>query len=225
MTKIKEYFRDENGEVMLESTIMMVLTLMLLIAMISVGFLFYQQAMVNTVAADLASDIASSYKLTNQEIGSDDVSSKSLEDIKLYRTSVAMSSMKALHKERAEAYLPWRINLSTLGISDKEPVLENFDITIDNVGRMHIDVTVAMECDILFDGALKFFGIIDSTPTFRATGRAECLDVTAYASHVQFLQYVSKKSGEVLPNGSKAIDSIIGIFQDVDSIKDMLFGK
>lgn len=223
--KIKAYFHKDNGEVMLESTIIMVFTLLILIAMLSVGFLFYQQAMINTVATDLASDIATSYKLTNQDIGNSEVNSNALNDVKLYRTSVSMFSMKALHKQRAEEYLPERIQMSTLGISDKEPVLEDFNITIDNVGRMHVDVTISMECDILFSGALKYFGIIKDTPKFSASARAECLDITAYASHVKFLDYVSRKAEETLPNGNKAITSIIGIFRDADSIADMLLGN
>lgn len=222
MSKFKAYMRDENGEVMLESTLVMMFTLFILIAMISVGFLFYQQAMISTVASDIATDIASSYKLTNQELGSNEVTSNALNDVKLYRTSVSMFSMKALHKQRAEEYLPERISMSSLGILDKQPVLDDFDITVDNVGRMHIDVSVSMECDILFSGALEALGIIDSTPKFTASGRAECLDITAYASHVQFLDYVSNKIEGT--NADSIITSIIGIFNDADSIADMLLG-
>ncbi len=222
MAKLKSYIKDENGEVMLESTLVMMFTMFVLIAMISVGFLFYQQAMVNTVAADIANDIASSYKLTNQDMGSNDVTANSLNDVKLYRTSIAMTNMKAMHKDRAEEYLPERTKISSLGIIDKEPVLENFDITVDNVGRMHIDVSISMECDILFSGALKGLGLIDSMPKFSASGRAECLDITAYASHVQFLDYVGNKMEGT--NADAAITSIIGIFNDADSIADMILG-
>ena len=222
MAKIRARLRDENGEVMLESTLVMTFTLFILMAMISVGFLFYQQAMVSTVASDIAVDIASSYKLTNQEMGSGQVSSNTLNDVRLYRTSVAMASMKALHKQRAEKYLPERVRLTSLGILDKEPVLDHFDITVDNVGRMHVEGGVSMECDILFSGALEYLGLIDSTPSFSASGRAECLDVTAYASHVQFLNYVGNKLEGT--NADKALTSILGIFKDADSIGDMLLG-
>lgn len=222
MDKWKASFRNENGEVMLESTLVMMFTLFILIAMISVGFLFYQQAVICTVASDIATDIAASYKLTNQDIGSSNITSNALNDVKLYRTSVAMCSMKAAHKQRAEEYLPVRIQLASLGILDKQPVLDDFEIQVDNVGRMHIDVSVSMECDILFSGALEYFGLIDSTPKFSASGRAECLDITAYASHVQFIDYVGNKlEGS---NTDKVITSILGIFADADSIAEMLLG-
>lgn len=220
----KKDIHNEDGEVMLESTLVMLLTTFVLIAMLSVGFLFYQQALINTVATDLANDIATSYKLPKQSDKNTE-ESNALNDIKLYRTSVAMFSMKAMHKKHAEEYLPKRIQLSTLGITEKEPQVEDFDIVIDNIGRMHVELTVSMECEILFGGALKYFGFFDSVPKFTATSRAECLDITAYASHVKFVDYVSRKAEETLPNGNKAIKSIIGIFQDSSSIADMILGK
>ncbi len=224
MKKVRLYFKKENGEIMLESTLIMIFTLIILITMISVGFLFYQQAMVNTIAADMASDIAVAYKITNQEDSENSLTSNALNDIQLYRTSVSIASMKALHKQNVESELPERVKLSTLGVADKDPVLESFEVVVDNVGRMHIEITISMECDILFDGALKYFGIIDSTPKFTACARAECLDITAYASHVQFLDYVSRKIEKEMSNGNKVITSIMGIFNDVDSIAELLLG-
>lgn len=222
MAKLKKCLNDDNGEVMLESTLVMVVTMFLLIALISLGFLFYQQAMINTVASDLATDIASAYKLAGVESDSDGIPANAYNDIELYRTSLSISNMKASHRNNAEEkLLPERVKLTTLGISDKTPVVDSFDITVDNVGRMHVDVSVSMECDILFGGALEYFGIVKSTPKFSASGRAECLDVTAYASHVQFLDYVSSKvEGS---NVDTVITKIIGIFKDTKSIKDMLF--
>ena len=218
MKRLKNIFSDDNAEIMLESTIVMIITLFVLIAMISVGFLFYQQAMINTVASDVAVEIASNYKMTDSDIGSE---SSSYKKIKLYRTSFAVTGMINLHKARAEKYRPERVKLTSLGIYDKEPWVDDFDICIDNVGRLHVEVTVKMECSILFDGALKYFGIIDSMPAFSATGRAECLDVTAYASHVQFLEYISNKISESGGNISSILDNIIKIVNNVKDIGDL----
>ena len=222
MSKFKAYIKDENGEVMLESTIVMLFTLFILIAMISVGFLFYQQAMLNTVAADIATDVATTFKLTDQEIGDNTLDPQSMKSVKLYRTTVALSSMRAKHKARANEYLPERVKLSSLGILKGDPVVDKLDITVDNVGRMHVDVTVSMECEILFGGALEYFGFMDSPPKFTASASAQCIDITAYASHVQFLDYVGRKiEGS---NVDKVITTVIGIFDDAKSIKDILFG-
>lgn len=221
MEKFKRKISNEKGEIMLESTFIMIMTLMVLIAMISVGFLFYQQAMLNTVATELATEIASNYKITEQEIGSTDVNVDTLKNIKLYRTSVSMTSMKVLHKQRAEEYLPERVKLSTLGFNEKDPKIENFNVEVDNVGRMHTEITISLECDILFGGALKYFGIIDSTPKFTATGRAECLDLTGYSGHVQFLNYVKSKmesDGGVI---NDILEKVVKVINNAESIADI----
>lgn len=54
--------------------------------------------------------------------------------------------------------------------------------------------------------------MIDDTPMFTATGRAECVDITAYASHVRYVEYVGGKlSGSTM-------DAIVGI---LNQIKDL----
>ena len=221
MKRIWALLHDENGEVMLESTIIMLLTIFILIAMISVGFLFYQQSMVTCVANDLAADLASSYKIGAYDTSN--VSSNALNNVKLYRTSVAMAKMKEMHTQTADKLVKEKVSMATLGITTKEPTVSNIDLKLDNIGRMHFEVTVSMECEILFGGALKYFGIIQSNPTFTATGRAECLDITSYASHVQFVQYIGTKLAKQ-ENLNKTVTTILGIFQDANSIKDMLFG-
>ncbi len=221
MSKVKERFMDEHGEIMLESTIVMVITLFVLMAMISVGFLFYQQAMINTVASDLATDIASMYKYSERNYSDETEMSNALKKVVLYRSSLGVTGIKSVHQNRANKELPLKIVRTTLGLTEKEPHVESLEVKVDNVGRMHIEVTVSMECAILFGGALEYFGITDATPVFRASASAECIDITNYASYVHFVNYASGKVGD---NTNNAISSIIGIFKDADSITDILLG-
>ena len=219
MQRLKKTLCDDSAEVMLESIIVMIITLFVLIAMISLGFLFYQQAMLNNIAEELAVEIGSSYKLTENDIGD----SSSYHDLKLYRTSFAVSGMVSAHKKRAENYLPDKVRLTTLGIYDKEPWIDDFNITIDNIGRLHVELTVKMECSIPFDEALRYFGIIspDNPPTFSAVGRAECLDVTAYASHVQFLEYIDNKIADDNGVVTTILDGIAKIINSIHDIADL----
>lgn len=223
--KIKQKLRDSSGEVMIESTLVMLVTIFVLVAMISMGFLFYQQCMLQTVANEIATDIGTNYKLTGQSIGQVDVSQTSLKDIKLYRTSFSMFSMKELHKQRAKEYLSDRIRLTTLGIMSKEPTVDSFDIKVDNIGRLHVEVTISMECEILFGGALEYFQIINSKPKFTAVGSAECLDITAYASHVQFVSYLGNKIETNGGTSNEIIAKIYKITQDSKSIMSSIFGE
>ena len=209
MGKLKKILRDEGGEIMLESSIIFIMTIILLIGMISVGFVFYQQAMMNTIASEIASDIASDYKITDSDNQS---------EIKLFRTSIAVGSMEKIHKQNAENMLPDMVKIRTLGLTGDSSI-DNFDIKVDNIGRLHVEVTVSLKAKVLFDQVLKYLGIIDDTLTFSATGRAECLDLSAYAGHVHFSQYLSSELGN-----SKFVDTITEYKEKGKNIKDFITG-
>ncbi len=85
--------KRDDAEIMLESTIIIIIVLFMLTAMISVGFLFYQQSLISSLATELAEDIGANYKL----IGDGD-SSK----INLYRTSIALAAKKPWKNARSD---------------------------------------------------------------------------------------------------------------------------
>ena len=55
---------NDSGELMIESSIIISITMVVLVAMIGLGFYLYQKAMVNTVASGTAVYIAKNYKYT-----------------------------------------------------------------------------------------------------------------------------------------------------------------
>lgn len=210
--EILERLKGEDAEIMLESTIIIIIVLFMLIAMISVGFLFYQQCVISSIAMELAEDIGANYKLV-----SDGDSLK----INLYRTSIALGSAETYHQKKALEKCRERLKISSLGISVNDPEV-NVGIVVDNIGRLHAEVTVTLECSILFDGALKYFGIIDSTPEFSATARGECLDVTAYAGQVHFMNYITEKAGD--SNILNIVNQTVRIIRNGASIIDVFTG-
>ena len=78
-------WKNENGEIMLESSIVLVFVLLLLMALLSITFMFYQQAMLNTVAAEIAADVAKNLKYTNLERGNDEITLDNYDGVKMYR--------------------------------------------------------------------------------------------------------------------------------------------
>lgn len=211
--KILKCLKGDEAEIMLESTIVIIIVLFMLIAMLSVGFLFYQQSIISSIATELAEDIGANYKLV-----SDGDSSK----INLYRTSIALGSAKEYHRKKAVEKCMERLKVSSFGIADNDPRVE-VNIVVDNIGRLHSEVTVSLECSILFDGALRYFNIINSTPEFSATARGECLDITAYAGQVQFMNYITEKAGD--SNILNIVQQTVRIIQNGADIKDVFTGK
>lgn len=211
--------KEDSGEIMVESTIVVVITMIVLLAVLSLGFLYYQQSMLTTAANDIATKIGSGYKYTEQDLNDYTLTQDALENTKMYRTSFQLMGMRNINRTRTEDYLPDRIALTNFGLNSSVTI-DDFDITVDNVGRMHIDVQLSMKCEFLFSNVLEYFGIIDSMPTFTAHGRAECLDITGYAAHVEFLEYVKRKAQEDGGSIISIIDSVVNVVNNARDIAD-----
>ena len=200
---------------MLESVIIVLLTLMVTIAMLGLGFVYYQKAMLTNLANEVASDIASNYKYCNQTIENQidqDLKDK-LKNVPMYRTSFMMGNIKNKSKEKAKRFSVKQVNLRTLGIHTDNIKVEDYKIQVDNIGRMHVELTLSMKSEVLFSGALKAMNLMEKKPIYKATGRAECIDITAYAGHVFFIQYVEDKIGK-----NKTLDNIVKIYKGISSL-------
>ena len=221
--------REESGEVMLESAIIIPITLMIMIAMLSLGFLYYQKMMLTTVATEVAEDVAHGYKYS--DIGLDDLEKivgtkyqeSTIKKIRKFRNSFAINKMESEGKKIVnEKYLKKRVKLTSLGLSDSDIKVESYEIKLDNIGRLHVEVTLSMKSKIFLGGALEFFHIADAEPVFQSTGRAECIDITAYAGHVFFVKYFGKRIlGE---NGTSIANSIVTIINSVKQIAKTFAG-
>jgi hypothetical protein len=119
--------------------------------------------------------------------------------------------------ETAEKYAKERVKATSFGMNGSELNVET-KLYFNNVGRMRVEVSVSQECNILFDGALIGLGLMDERLTFSAHAAAECLDITGYAGHVHFFNYVGKKAEDL----GVATDLINGIISTVNNIKDTI---
>ncbi len=196
----KRLYNDDSGEIMLESTIVITITLLLLVVMLSLGFVYYQKAMLTSVANEIASDISANYKYLMQDdqllsdMTFDDTNLKSMGR---FRATFNLEKVKNSSIQKANDYIAYRVGITNLGINRSEPKIDSAEISIDGVGRMHVKVEVSMETDFLFSSVLQYLDIIPDVPSFSATGSAECLDISAYYSYVNFVEhFTSKLAGE-----------------------------
>lgn len=220
---IKRIKENSSGEVTIESMMILLLTVFVLIAMISLGFLIYQQAMISTVAAETATAIARDYKYTSHSRGLNEstvISDEAVSDASKFRSSFAIFNMKSVNGQRADDYIRERIPLTSFTDNDSLKV-ENIDIKADNIGRLHTEVIISMDEEILFFGSLKYFNFSDENSKLTATARAESLDITAYAGHVNFVKYMSVKSGD--SNISSIAANIYNSVCDIKEIVKTLF--
>lgn len=184
--------KSQSGEVMLEASFILVTVLLLLMALLSISFLFYQKSVMNSVAMEIASDVAKNYKYTEMEIGKQEIELSDVTSTKMFRMSFAKNSIENAHEDRAENYAEPRVNLTSLGIN-KENLDVDCEITSSSIGRAYVKVTVSQKTDYFLSGILDMMGIADEEVAFKATAYAECTDFMGYTSMVNFTEYAAEK--------------------------------
>lgn len=202
--------KDQQGEIMLEATMIFVPVLLLLFALLSLSFLFYQEAMMTSVANEVASDVARNYKFTDMEIGEDTITLDDVTKVAMFRTTFGKKEVEQKQAERAEAYAPWRVGLSSLGLNPGELKVD-CNITGSGIGRTYVQVTVSQQSDFFLSGILDMLGITENGQMFSSTAYAECVDLMGYTSLVNFTAY-----------GSKQLEAFQAIGNLYSSVKDFI---
>lgn len=181
---------QQSGEVMIESAIIIVPVLILLMAMLSLSFLYYQQSIMNSVATEIAADVAKKYKFAAVEVTDDTISPNDYVETRMFRMNFAKGSMEDDHKDRVEEYATWRVALTSLGL-EPENLEVDCEIRGTGVGRAVVKVTVKQKTTFFLSGVLELAGITDSSTAFGAIAYAECNDMIAYTSMINFIEYAS----------------------------------
>ena len=183
---------NQRGEVMLESSFILVSVIILLMALLSISFMFYQEAMMTSVANEIAADVAKNYKFTEMDIGDSTITLDDANSVKMFRMSFGKNSLERAHENRAEDYAEWRIGAATLGL-DSEDIEVDCEVTSSGIGRAYVKVTVSQKSTFFLSEILGMVGIMDENSMFSSTAYAECVDLMGYTSMVNFTEYGSRK--------------------------------
>lgn len=215
---------NDKGEVMIESTIVTIITIMVLIFLIAVGFLVYQQVMMSDVAAETATSIARNYKfssdttmLHNKNYSSITIDDNYYEKIKKYRTTFNFASIKSINQNYSEQYVNKRLPVTSMSYDNS--LVVDTQIETSSIGRTFVTVTISMDAELLFDGVLSYGGMNDDATKLTATSTAECLDITGYAGLIHYAEYLSAKGD---PDFKSSTSQII---KDIKDIIKIITGK
>lgn len=205
---------DEAGEIMIESTIIVLLTTFILIFMVSLGFLYYQKSVMNTVVNEVATEVGQSYKyvaLFDKDITTKDEMLFALDRIPLYRYGFFNWIMETNAEKKTEVFAVARLSKTSLA---KQEGTSTILITSNasDFGRRYVVVSVEAKYSIFWGGALEAFGM-DSDYLISSTAYAECNDVSNYYNTVQFAKYACDK---IKGNAAiSAVDAMLSLFKSV----------
>ncbi|MBR6405559.1 MAG: pilus assembly protein [Lachnospiraceae bacterium] len=247
---VRKKFSSSGGEVMLESVLVLAIVLIMACALLGMGIFFYQQAVLQISANEAASYIAAGYKYAGKSSAGKDltdtrISEQEIRDVRVYRTLFKLNNRNGIWP-RVRHYYDDRLSLFSLNPAESglsQPM--SIRLITDNIGRIHVEVTLKTRISSAAGSLLYRLGIYDSPePVLQATGRAEVLDITGYGSDVRFLNYVCNKINDsddlknmktIYVNGVSIYDSTLdmaekaeivaeGIGQAVSNIKDTFAG-
>lgn len=200
--------KRENGEIMLEGTIVMVITMLLLVFILGLGFVYYQRYLVTAITNDAASKIAATYNNPDSDIIMGYISMEDLAERDLYR-NFNNNSLYEVNQQKASAYVNYMLNKTNFAgtISDVEIELK---LVQDSSVRKHVEITTVCTFNTPFREGLEAFGI-DGNVTYSAVGRADCTDIIDYISTVDYAAY--QLSGKAFNSKViKMINSLIKLF-------------
>lgn len=207
-----KHTKRESGEVMIEATIVLVITLLMLVWILGVGFLYYQKYTVRIATNDLARKIATSYDAPNSDLLTGYIRMEDLTTKSVYKSSNA-EDLRLENEMRAQEYAAEIVKKANL-YNTVEDVDVTLDFKMDAYGRSHIAVTTRCNFNTAFGLGLEVFGM---------SGKQEYV-VTAYAESTSITDYVSAvATADAFTNGSiiklpgfldstvKMIDAFIGM--------------
>lgn len=209
--------KNEDGEIMIESMLVLLPTMFVMVFLIALGFLMYQQWNVQFVADSIASRLSVVYSYSNADMKSGVTTVDDIEGRGMYRYLFSWKDQtEAAAEAKGKEYGEMLLNLTNFASVDNENISV---ITVDDgIGRRHIVVEVSGDYKIPFGAGLEVFGM-SSTRHIEASSAAECVDITDYFAAVTLAENAEK----MLLGDSKILGAIDSILSLIKNIKN--FGK
>ena len=201
----------ESGNVAIEASIVMTIAVVMVAVLINLGFMTYQQSLLDTVAKEAAVDVANVYTGTYRDpmYGYIDASEFYKTELYRYIENFFVSTQNNAAKRKAEWYTLYRMKKAQI-VTFEEPKVQVEVVTKPGTVLQHqvvVTITAKFEMPLtaIFGG--------DHRATYVATGRADCLDLLDYFNTVGMLNdAILGKLDDFLKTFNKVIKIFDGSF-------------
>lgn len=219
--RIKESCRDERGEMMIESILVMIPTLFVLVFILCLGFFFYQEWNVQTSATETANKIAELYPILGAELNTGVTDYSQIEDVSKYRYLFGDSNQISANQARGESYGKSYLSIVSLAYPSNPPEV-SIEVIEDAFACRHIKVTVAGDYTLPFSEGFEVFGL-KGKYHFIAEGEALSTDYSDYISSIVYLANLETLLNLNNFSGYKAANSILSAIVKVFQMVKGLF--
>jgi hypothetical protein len=197
------WMQDTGGEIMIESILVFIPTLFVIVFLVALGLIYYQQSNVQFVADAVAESVAMSYGYdsldgTSMVLEKDDITGR-----RVCRYSLGKSETIEYAKKLGEDYGSRMFRLTNLAKAKENSETVTVTIESDSLGRRHAEVSVEGTYQMFFSEGLRVFGFGEQYH-YEATSVAECIDPSALGSTILF----TKNGVNIIAGDSKILSSV-----------------
>lgn len=192
--------KKENGEVVVEASIVVTIVVIFISVMFYIGMILYQQSLVSIIANRTASDIAQVYSNNLKDPFTGYVDSD-----RVYQ-SITYSNMKTdayadVIAQKAHSLGLYRMKSSAILNTGETTVEVQLVKKQNELLKSQIIVTVHDKYELPL---VSIFGV-DNKLTFSASGRADCVDILEYINGVEAIGDPENSSITYLPDSDTCL--------------------
>lgn len=207
----------ENGEIMLEGMIVVIITVFILFWILGLGFFYYQKYLNTVVTNDAAKKIASTYNNIDSDIIMGYVDTEALTSRNLYRRFIN-GKLEKVNQARAEQYIKYRLDKNNFTGVIKDVEVE-MNLVLDSTIRRHVELTTTCTYNNPFGWAPEIFGM-KGVNTYQVKACADCTDYADYICTVDFSVWVNEKiikDVNIFDSTNKLFKNMIELFDTMVS--------
>lgn len=172
--------KEESGEVMLEGMIVLTITMLMMVWILAVGFLYYQKYTVRVVTNDVSKKIAATFDAPTTDLITGYISARDLTKRSLY----VSPDLQGVNEERADGYVRYILDKANFAnVVDTDSISVHLSSVRDAMGRSHIKIDTQCTFHTPFGAGLALFGGSDQA-TYCVTSYADATNLTDYIASV-----------------------------------------
>ena len=202
---------------MIEGMIVVLVTMMILVWLISLGFVYYQRYLVTAITNDACTKVSATYNNAGSDIVMGYINSSDITNRNLYRTSSSTDSQFSVNKEKVDQYINYILKKTNF-VGTIKSVDVQMELVKDSALRQHIKLETRVTFNTPLGFVLDFFGM-EGVKSYYSIARSDCTDIINYMSSVDFGSYVLSGK-EVNSKIINLINSLIGVYNKFKWVKD-----
>ena len=196
--------KNENGEVVVEASIVVTLVVIIITAMLYTGMILYQQTLVSVMANQTASNIAQVYGNNLKDPFTGYVDSDSVYQSITYSNMKTDAYMNVI-EQKANVFARYRLKSSRILATGNTSVEVDIVKKPNELLKSQVVVTIHDRYDIPLVAMFGANNIVE----FASSGRADCVDILEYINGVEAVGNPEESNVSFLPDSDNCVITFI----------------